>query len=90
MSHRLKDQSLWAFTVQGRRYLPRWQFTGGHTIPGLSWVVPAIPISLHPLAVDAFMTTANDDFGGESPVEWLTSGGDPALVANWLTGIGQG
>lgn len=88
LSHRLTDQSLWAFTVRARRYLPRWQFTDDRTVlPGLAQVVPAIPAALHPLAVDAFMTSTHPDFDGHTPVEWLNSGGDPAAVADWLTGM---
>jgi hypothetical protein len=90
ISHRLADATLWGFTVQGRRFVPGWQLTGGHTIPGLASIVPVIPSSLHPLALDAFMTTASDDFGGQSPVEWLISGGDPSVVADWLAGMAHG
>lgn len=91
LSHRLADHSLWAFTVHGRRYLPRWQFSAdGRTIPGLAQVTPAIPATLHPLAVESFMTAPRPDFDGRTPVEWLSSGGDPALIADWLTGMAHG
>lgn len=79
--HRLTDRSLWAFTVRGRRYLPRWQFTDARkVIPGLAQMVPAIPATLHPLAVDSFMTSPHPDFDGHTQVEWLTSGGDPSAL----------
>lgn len=91
VSHRLAAHSLWAFTVGGRRHLPRWQFTSGRgTLPGLATIVPAIPAHLHPLAVASFMETPLPDLDGRSPVEWLTSGGDPQPVADWLTGMAHG
>lgn len=97
VSHRISDGALWAFTVQGRRYLSRWQFAsdgdgGGRyrAIPGLPTVVPEIPRSVHPVALDAFMTVARDAFDGRSAVEWLVSGGDPTVVADWLAGMARG
>lgn len=90
LSHRLKDGTVWAFTISGRRWLPAWQFTADrHTLPGLTAIVAAIPQSLHPLAVEAFMTTPHPDFDGHSPADWLAGGGDPAPIADWLTGIGR-
>ncbi len=90
LSHRLKDGTVWAFTISSRRWLPTWQFTvDQRTLPGLPAIVAAIPASLHPLAVAAFMTTPRPDFGGRSPADWLASGGDPAPVADWLTGMGR-
>lgn len=94
VSHRISGGRLWAFTVQGRRYVPRWQITDdgdgkAQVIPGLEVVTPAIPNTVHPLGVAAFMTVAHEDFSGQSPVEWLISGGDPSVVAAWLTGMGR-
>jgi hypothetical protein len=91
LSHRVAAGNLWSFTVQGRRYLPRWQFTAdGRTLPGLTQIIPAIPNDLHPLAIEAFMTTANPDFDNQSPAEWLATGGAPVPVADWLAGMGRG
>jgi hypothetical protein len=95
ISHRLKAQSIYAFTVQGRRYVPSWQFripTGGgkaEVIPGLAQVVPAIPRDLHPLALEAFMTTPLPDLDGKSPVEHLSTGGVIEVVTDWLTSLGH-
>lgn len=90
VSHRIGDGSLWAFTIQGRRYVPRWQLAGdGRTLPGLDVVVPAIPPNLHPLAIEGFMTTPHDEFVGASPVEWLARGDDAGLVAAWLVGMAR-
>lgn len=91
VSHRIADGSLWATGIHGRRLVPRWQFTAdGQVIPGLPKVVSAIPTSLHPLAVEAFMTTPRVDFDDQSPVEWLTSGGDPGVIAEWFISMGHG
>ena len=90
VSHRLADQTLWAFAVQGRRYVPRWQLSESRSLPGLELLVPAIPDTLHPLAVDAFMATPRADFDDRSPVEWLASGGDPTVIAEWLVGMAHG
>lgn len=95
ISHRLKAQTIYAFTVQGRRYLPRWQFRtptrGGNAelIPGLAQVVPAIPRDLHPLALGNFMTTPLIDLDDKSPVEHLCSLGGVELVTDWLTSLGR-
>ncbi len=91
VSHRLSDGGLWAFTVQGRRYFPRWQFIpDGEVLPGMTTIVPAIPPTLHPLALEAFMTAPQTAFDGRSPVEWLAGGGDPTVIADWLTGMAHG
>lgn len=94
ISHRISAQSMWAFTLQGRRYVPRWQVvdreSGTGPIPGLATIVPTIPSALHPVALDAFMHTSQEDLGGQSPLEWLISGGNPQLVADWLTGMAHG
>lgn len=91
VSHRIAAGTLWTIALRGRRWVPRWQFTAdGHPIPGLSQLVSAIPASLHPLAVEAFMTTARVDFDDRSPVEWLTSGGDPSVIADWLAAMSHG
>lgn len=90
VSHRISDGSLWAFAIQGRRYVPRWQVAGdGRALPGLDVVVPAIPSNLHPLAIEGFMTTSHEEFDGAAPVEWLARGGDAGEVAAWLTGMAR-
>jgi hypothetical protein len=90
VSHRMSDKSLYAVSVQSRRYLPSWQFedTGG-AITGLAQVVPAIPSGLHPLTVEAFMTTPLDDLDGDSPLDYLRSGADPEAVVEFLTALGH-
>ncbi len=95
ISHRLRDQSLYAFTIQGRRYLPRWQFREGpggvvtEVIPGLAQIVPVIPRDLHPLALQAFMTEPLQDLGDQSPVDYLCSYGVVEVVADVLIALGH-
>lgn len=54
----------------------RWRYgTDGLEIRGVAAVVAALPESMHPLDIETFMTTPNDDvLGGVSPVAWLASG----------------
>ncbi len=96
ITYRIRKRRLYSFTVDRRRYLPRWQFqpvdsadgadTDGRLepIPGLATVVPAIDQAEHPLGVHNFMTTPLVDFEAGSPVGHLRAGGDPALVAEWF------
>lgn len=95
ISHRLRDQSLYAFTIQGRRYLPRWQVSEGSggvvsdVIPGLAQIVPAIPREMHPLAVEAFMTDPLEELGDKSPVDYLCSYGRVEVIVEWLVALGH-
>lgn len=95
ISHRLRGQSLYAFTIQSRKYLPRWQFREGSgeavsdVIPGLAHIVPAIPRDMHPLALEAIMTEPLKDLGNRSPVDYLCSYGGAEVVADWLASLGR-
>jgi hypothetical protein len=89
VSHRLADGSLWAFRLGRSPRLPRWQFRDGRVLPGLDAVIPALPAGLAPLAVAAFMATPQPDLGGDTPVDFLAGGGDPALVAGLLADLGR-
>lgn len=95
ISHRLRGQSLYAFTIQGRRYLPRWQFCDGpggvasDAIPGLAQIVAQIPRDMHPLALEVFMTAPVEDLGNMSPVDYLCSYGVVEVVAAQLVGLGR-
>ena len=49
VSHRISARTLYAFTLQGRRYVPRWQFVaapkgepGVVPVPGLAQIVPMV------------------------------------------------
>lgn len=96
VSHRVSARSLYAFQVGARRYVPRWQFVaapsggrGVEPIPGLAQVVPAIPRDLHPLAVQAFMETPQEDLGDRSPVDHLLSHAPAEVVVDLLDALGR-
>lgn len=93
IAHRIRRRSLYAFTVAGRWYLPRWQFQPStvagslRPVPGIERIVRAIPSGLHPLAVQAILTTPDADFGDLSPIGYLRAGGDPDKVTDLLVSI---
>ena len=96
VSHRISSQTLYAFTLQGRRYVPQWQFIaalkgerGVEAIPGLARIVPLIPRELHPLAVRAFMETPLEDLDGKSPMTFLVSHGPVEAVEELLVALGH-
>lgn len=59
-------------------------------IPGLATLVKAIPEDMHPVAVQGFMTTDQQDLRTpllgwtSNPVKWLKSGGDVQAVVDLL------
>lgn len=96
VSHRISSQTLYAFTLQGRRYVPQWQFVaaskgepGVEPIPGLARIVPLIPRDLHPLAVRAFMESPLEDLDGKSPTTFLASYGPVEAVQELLIALGR-
>lgn len=66
--------------LAGEVGLPAWQFLHTRPLPGLGEVVAALPESLHPLSVEGFMTTPQEDLDDRSPVDWLADGGAVAPV----------
>lgn len=96
VSHRISSQTLYAFTLQGRRYVPQWQFVvassgerGAEPIPGLARIVPLIPRDLHPLAVRAFMETPLEDLDEKSPTTFLLSHGPVEVIEELLVALGR-
>lgn len=93
VSHRIKERSLYSFTIQGRRYLPQWQFMtaaqGAEPIPELPRIVPLIPGDLHPLSVQAFMNEPSEDLDGRSPVDHLVSHGPREVIEGLLVALGH-
>jgi hypothetical protein len=89
--HRISERRLYALPSirDGKRRLPRWQFTSDGVVPGLEQVLPVIPSSVHPLEVEEFFVRTNyglQPLTGRdehpSPRDWLISGGDPEVVAD--------
>lgn len=81
VNRRIQNHQLWAFRIDGRNRLPRWQFAGGAPLPGLSDVVVAIPPSAAPAAVGTLMLTPQEELDDATPVEHLAGGGAPEPVA---------
>jgi excisionase family DNA binding protein len=90
--HRLSAGRLVGWKDRGGWRLPAWQFTEHGVLPGLEWVLAALPSDQPPLVVAAFMTTPQEDLvaGTRSiaPSEWLASGGDPRRVARLAAMLG--
>lgn len=90
---RVTDRSLHAIRsrVRGEWRLPRWQFDDKGPVAGLEAVLPRLPESLHPLAVEHFMTAPVPDLDVNdtelSPLQWLQSGGDPRAVVDLAVGL---
>lgn len=59
---------------------PRWQFVQGKIVPGLRGILPLFPQYMHPLDIEDFMSSPNEELGNRSPVQWLTTGGKPEVV----------
>jgi hypothetical protein len=77
--------------------VPLFQFAGRQVVPGLGRVLPRLPAALHPLAVVRWFTSPHPelirpddpDATPASPLDWLRTGGDPAVVAElaeWALG----
>jgi len=85
VSHRIAQGSLWAVPVGNTRRAPAWQFTSdGGLLTGLAEVVRAIPDGVDALTVEAFMHAPQPEFDDRTAVEYLSRGGDPALVAGFI------
>lgn len=89
ISHRLKQGTLWGFTMASGRRLPRWQFTDTGLLPGLERLVASIPADVHPLSIDAFMRAPRAELDQQAPLLYLASGGDPRIVAELLADLGR-
>ncbi len=87
VSRRITGNALWAFDIHGSRRIPRWQFLDRQLLPGLDVIVPAIPRDATPAAVEAFMKTPQPDFGDRTPIEHLAAGGDPTLIADFISDL---
>lgn len=84
------DGSLMTVRLADERVLPRWQFTDDGYVPGIA-TFSTVAQSLHPFVLSQFMMRPSVDLqvDGEAvtPVEWLTSGGDPRRVATLVADL---
>lgn len=67
---------------------PTWQFRDGKVVPGLRSVIPMFPRWVRPRVIETFMTSANENLGGKTPVAWLSEGGSPELVGELAEATG--
>lgn len=88
---RQEEGHLFAFTAEGERRYPLWQFTGDPrqpVLPGLPQLVSAFPKDMHPASILGFMSThqsiAPSDGSPVTPVDWLLQGGDPQELIDIL------
>jgi len=68
---------------------PTWQFHQGQPVRGLREVIAVLPADMHPLDVEAFMTSTTESLGGRTPIEWLAHGGDPTPVVRLSDELGR-
>ncbi|MDV8070943.1 helix-turn-helix domain-containing protein [Rhodococcus sp. IEGM 1366] len=73
----LTEHKLWAFASGRHRLLPPAQFTSTGQVPHLDRIVPLLEGDMHPLSVQALLTT---------PQQSLIVEGEPVSIVAWLTG----
>ncbi|MDI9916845.1 hypothetical protein [Rhodococcus sp. IEGM 1379] len=73
----LAEHKLWAFTSGRNRLLPPAQFTSAGQVPHLDQIVSLLEVDMHPLSVQALLTT---------PQQSLIVEGEPVSIVAWLTG----
>jgi hypothetical protein len=82
---RLKERSLYGVKTREGWRLPRFQFDGRRTIPGVEQVIAALPIDIDLLGFYNWFTLPDPEFWvndvSVSPSDWLLQGGDPGKVA---------
>jgi hypothetical protein len=83
--HRLADGSLFGIRLRSGWRLPSFQFDDDGVVAGIDVVVQAVPDDVHPVALWSWLEASSVDLvlSGRpvSPLRWLRSGGDPAVVA---------
>ena len=83
--HRLAEGSLYGIRLRSGWRVPAFQFDDGRLVPGVDAVLRAVPDDVHPVALWSWLEAASPDLvvAGRpaSPLRWLRTGGDPAIVA---------
>jgi excisionase family DNA binding protein len=81
---RLTERTLYGIKVGRTWRLPRFQFKEHGQIRGLDQVLPQLPSTLHPVALQRWLTSPSSDLelddGAISPLEWLEATGDAATA----------
>ncbi len=71
--------SLYAIRLDGRLHIPAYQIAGRTLVPNVGRVNQALA-GLDPVSVQRWITTADADLDGLTPLAWLKSGRDVAAV----------
>ena len=85
--HRLAEGSLYGIRLRSGWRVPAFQFDGGGRglVPGIDAVLRAVPDDVHPVALWSWLEAVSPDLSlagrPVSPLRWLRTGGDPAVVA---------
>ncbi len=84
--HGIRDGRVWR--------IPAFQFTRRGMVPGIAAVIRRLDPDLDPVSVDHWFRTKNVDLeiGDEhvSPLEWLSAGRKPQIVAELASDVGTG
>ncbi len=78
-------KDLYAYPRGPQRELlfPEWQFVDDKPLTGLRQVLGALPQSMHPVAMERWMTQPREELNDLSAVQWLAGGGSVEAVV-WL------
>ena len=79
----IRERSLYAIRIKGRLYVPVYQVAERRLVPNIGLVNKAIA-DLDPVSVQRWVTTADPDLEGQTPLGWLISGRDVGAVLERL------
>lgn len=72
------DRSLYSFVLDGKRYVPDFQFGKGRLVPEIGKVNAVLPKDRHPVSIYRWYHLASADLvrdeEGVSPLDWLLAG----------------
>lgn len=81
---RLTERTLYGIKVDRAWRLPHLQFTDHEQVRALDQVLPQLPSTLHPVALQRWLTSPSPDLElddqAASPLEWLEATGDASKV----------
>jgi excisionase family DNA binding protein len=91
---RLRNRALFGIQAGREWRLPAFQFARDGLMPGIDRILPRLPMSLNPVAVNRWFHTPNPDLEERegrgralTPLQWLQTGNDPDVVAELAAGL---
>ena len=75
----IRDKSLYAMRIDGRLHVPAYQLAGRSLVPNVSRVNQMVA-DLDPVSVQRWITAADPDLQGMTPLDWLKAGRDVDAV----------